>query len=62
MSVIAYEYKSKFGWTGPGYEYPLMWVLIMVAIVLRGGRLSRSTAGWVASSESTRSMRLEGEP
>jgi putative oxidoreductase len=28
---------SKFGWTGPGYEYPLMWGLIMLAIALRGG-------------------------
>ena len=37
MSVIAYEYKAKFGWTGPGYEYPLMWALVMIAIVLRGG-------------------------
>ena len=37
MSVIAYAYKSKFGWTGPGYEYPLMWALVMLAIVLRGG-------------------------
>jgi putative oxidoreductase len=37
MSVIAYEYKAKFGWTGPGYEYPLMWALVMLAIVLRGG-------------------------
>jgi putative oxidoreductase len=37
MSVIAYEYKSKFGWTGPGYEYALMWALVMLAIVLRGG-------------------------
>ncbi len=37
MSVIAYEYKSKFGWTGPGYEHPLMWALVMLAIVLRGG-------------------------
>ena len=27
----------KFGWTGPGYEYPLMWGLAMLAIALRGG-------------------------
>lgn len=37
MAVIAYQYWPKFGWTGPGYEYPLMWCLIMLAIVLRGG-------------------------
>ena len=27
----------KFGWTEPGYEYPLMWGLIMPAIAPRGG-------------------------
>lgn len=37
MSVIAYHHWPKFGWTGPGYEYPLMWGLIMFAIALRGG-------------------------
>jgi putative oxidoreductase len=37
MAVIAWHYLPKFGWTGPGYEYPLMWGLIMVAIALRGG-------------------------
>jgi putative oxidoreductase len=37
MSVIVYHYLPKFGWTGPGYEYPLMWGLIMLAIALRGG-------------------------
>ena len=37
MAVIAYAYFPKFGWTGPGYEYPLMWCLIMFAIALRGG-------------------------
>lgn len=37
MAVIAYQYLPKFGWTGPGYEYPLMWGLIMLAIALRGG-------------------------
>src|SRR5262249_19741772 len=24
MAVIVYQYAPKFGWTGPGYEYPLM--------------------------------------
>jgi putative oxidoreductase len=37
MAVIAYHHLPKFGWTGPGYEYPLMWGLIMFAIALRGG-------------------------
>ena len=37
MSVIAWIYVPKFGWTGPGYEYPLMWCLVMLAIALRGG-------------------------
>src|SRR6266481_1704901 len=34
---IAWVYVPKFGWTGPGYEYPLMWGLIAFAIALRGG-------------------------
>jgi putative oxidoreductase len=37
MMVIVWAYWSKFGWTGPGYEYPLMWGLMMLAIALRGG-------------------------
>ncbi|MEP7063659.1 MAG: DoxX family protein [Betaproteobacteria bacterium] len=38
MAVIAYQYlPAGFGWTHPGYEYPLMWALIMLAITLRGG-------------------------
>ena len=37
MAVIVYQYVPKFGWTGPGYEYPLMWSLVMLAIALRGG-------------------------
>lgn len=37
MAVIAYQYVPKFGWTGPGYEYALMWGLLMLAIALRGG-------------------------
>jgi uncharacterized membrane protein YphA (DoxX/SURF4 family) len=36
MGGIVYH-LPKFGWTGPGYEYPLMWGLIMFAIALRGG-------------------------
>jgi putative oxidoreductase len=37
MAVIAYHHLPKFGWTGPGYEYPLMWGLIMLAVAVRGG-------------------------
>jgi putative oxidoreductase len=37
MSVIVWAYWPKFGWTGPGYEYPMMWGLVMLAIALRGG-------------------------
>jgi putative oxidoreductase len=37
MSVIMWAYWPKFGWTNPGYEYPLMWGLVMLAVALRGG-------------------------
>jgi putative oxidoreductase len=37
MAVIAWAHMPKFGWTSPGYEYPLFWGLIMLAIALRGG-------------------------
>ena len=37
MAVIVYHHLPKFGWTVRGYEYPLMWGLIMLAIALRGG-------------------------
>ncbi len=37
MAVIASTYLPKFGWTSPGYEYPLMWGLVMFAVALRGG-------------------------
>jgi putative oxidoreductase len=37
MMVIVYHHLPKFGWTAPGYEYPLMWGLIMLAVALRGG-------------------------
>ena len=37
MGVITAVYWPKFGWTGPGYEYTLMWGLVMLAIALRGG-------------------------
>jgi len=38
MFVIVNVYLPKgFGWTGPGYEYPMMWGLAMLAVALRGG-------------------------
>ena len=37
MCVIVYHHLPKFGWTDRGYEYPLFWALIMLAIALRGG-------------------------
>ena len=37
MMVIVYHHLPKFGWTERGYEYPLMWGLVMLAIALRGG-------------------------
>ena len=37
MMVITWAYLPKFGWTAPGYEYPLFWGLVMFAIALRGG-------------------------
>jgi len=38
MAVIVFNYlHAGFGWTGPGYEYPMMWGLVMLAIALRGG-------------------------
>jgi len=37
MGVIVYHHLPKFGWTDRGYEYPLMWGLVMLAVALRGG-------------------------
>ena len=37
MAVIVYHHLPKFGWTDRGYEYPLMWGLVLLAIALRGG-------------------------
>jgi putative oxidoreductase len=37
MCVIVYHHLPTFGWTARGYEYPLFWGLIMLAIALRGG-------------------------
>jgi putative oxidoreductase len=37
MCVIVYHHMPKFGWGQGGYEYPLFWGLVMLAIALRGG-------------------------
>ena len=37
MCVIIYHHLPNFGWTARGYEYPLFWCLILLAIALRGG-------------------------
>ena len=37
MAMIVSFYWPKFGWTGPGYEYAMMWGLVMLAVALRGG-------------------------
>jgi putative oxidoreductase len=37
MMVIVYHHLPKFAWGERGYEYPLMWGLIMLAVALRGG-------------------------
>src|SRR2546421_4318020 len=38
MAVItSVHFPMGFGWTNRGYEYPLLWGLIMLAIALRGG-------------------------
>ncbi|MCD6042358.1 MAG: DoxX family protein [Burkholderiales bacterium] len=37
MTVIVYHHLPNFGWTARGYEYPLFWGLVMLAIALRGG-------------------------
>ena len=37
MMVIVYHHLPKFGWGERGYEYPLFWALVMLAIALRGG-------------------------
>ncbi len=38
MATIVSIYLPKgYGWTHPGYEYALMWGLVMFAVALRGG-------------------------
>jgi hypothetical protein len=37
MAVIVYHHLPTFGWAQRGYEYPLFWGLVMLAVALRGG-------------------------
>jgi putative oxidoreductase len=37
MAVIIYQHMPNFGWAQRGYEYPLFWGLVMLAIALPGG-------------------------
>ena len=39
MAVAAFKVHMQFGffWTNRGYEYPLMWMLLAIALLLRGG-------------------------
>ncbi|MCC6474001.1 MAG: DoxX family protein [Burkholderiales bacterium] len=37
MTVLVYQHGPKFGWGQGGYEYPLLWGLVMFAIALHGG-------------------------
>ncbi|WP_037455731.1 DoxX family protein [Skermanella stibiiresistens] len=37
VAVFSVHLPSGFFWTAGGYEYPLMWGLLAVAIVLKGG-------------------------
>jgi putative oxidoreductase len=37
VAVVGVHLPSGFFWTSGGYEYPLMWGLLAIAIFLRGG-------------------------
>ena len=38
LLVVTFVHMPQgFGWTNRGYEYPLMWGLILFAVALRGG-------------------------
>ncbi len=38
LLVVTFIHMPQgFGWTNRGYEYPLMWGLILFAVALRGG-------------------------
>lgn len=53
VTVMAYaafvvHFSSGFFWTSGGYEYPLLWGLIALAIVIRGGGVisADNRIGW----------------
>lgn len=37
VATFVVHFQNGFLWVKGGYEYPLMWMLIMIAITLRGG-------------------------
>ena len=37
VGAFLVHWGSGFFWTGRGYEYPLLWALVMVVIFIRGG-------------------------
>ena len=38
FAVIVYQhFPNGYGWTSRGYEYPLLWGLLFLAIAIRGG-------------------------
>ena len=37
VATFFVHFQNGFLWVKGGYEYPLMWMLIMIAITLRGG-------------------------
>jgi len=37
LIITAIYWKTGFAWTRRGYEYPLLWGLVLFAIALRGG-------------------------
>lgn len=37
MVIVWVHFPNGFAWTSRGYEYPLLWGLVFLAIALRGG-------------------------
>lgn len=37
VGAFLVHWGSGFFWTGRGYEYPLLWALVMMVIFIRGG-------------------------
>jgi putative oxidoreductase len=37
IATFSVHFANGFFWTKAGYEYPLMWTFLMIAIFLRGG-------------------------